>query len=85
MIEPALSALRALPQGKPALRRLNEETSRKTIEPLHPLELSLRIRTMLDEGMVEAAKARLIEGLRAHPKDPELIALREEVDALDAG
>lgn len=45
----------------------------------HPLEVVVRVERLLDEGMIDAAAARLDEALARYPDDPDLLALRSRL------
>ena len=77
----AMDALRAAPGGAAEAARLHAEASRAKGDPLHPLEVVLRVETMLDEGLTVAARVRLDEALGHHPGHPELLALLARLDA----
>lgn len=67
------------PQEARRLRsKLAPEAEKKV---LHPLEVVVRVERLLAEGMVEAARDRLEEGLARHPDDPDLLAWVPRVQA----
>ena len=48
----------------------------------HPLEATVPIRRMLEQGMFETASVRLDEALGRFPGDPDLIALQAQLERL---
>lgn len=70
----ALQALSAA-GGHPAdLARLEHRP--KTPTPIHPLHIAARVDTLIDQGLVEAAREQLQQGEARYPSDPDLAQAR---------
>lgn len=77
----AMAALKAVAGGHHAdVQRL--EAATKVVPPRaqHPLEEAVVIERMLEEGLVEAAKARLQEVRARFPTDPDLADLEHRIE-----
>jgi hypothetical protein len=78
----ALAKLEAVPGGAPLAAKLRREATREAqVAALHPVEVAVRVRALLDQGLVDAARARLDEATAAHADHPSLVALRAEIEA----
>ena len=70
--------------GIPVPYRGPKQDKTQTPGRLHPIEVSVRVTQLLEQGLVEPAQQLLNDALEVHPNDPDLITATNEINAVQA-
>ena len=70
--------------GSPIPHRGVKPDKKQTPGPLHPIEVSVRVAQLLEQGLVDPAQDLLNTALKTHPNDPDLQAAVNAIDAAHA-